>query len=88
MNGELYGTTQGGGSGSSCFLYGTCGTVYSVTTHGVETVLYGFAGLTDGSSPVAPLTIANGTLYGTTQYGGDRDVRGHYGFGTVFALKL
>jgi uncharacterized repeat protein (TIGR03803 family) len=84
----LYGTTLGGGGGSSCFLYGTCGTVYSVTTRGVESVLYRFAGHTDGSSPVAPLTNANGNLYGATQYGGDRDIRGHYGFRTVFALTL
>jgi uncharacterized repeat protein (TIGR03803 family) len=85
LNGVLYGTTANGGS--SCFGGGDCGTVFSITTAGVETVLYVFAAGTDGAMPYAPLTNVNGTLYGTTYHGGNHDVCCvAYGYGTVFAL--
>jgi uncharacterized repeat protein (TIGR03803 family) len=89
VNGTMYGTTDTGGGTGSCFApNGNCGTVYSITTAGAETVLYRFTGGTDGFSPVAPLTNVNGTLYGTTYYGGDRDRCCYaYGWGTVFALS-
>ena len=89
VNGVLYGTTAEGGAGGSCFLAGgNCGTVYSITTAGAETVLYRFAGGTDGFAPAASLTNVNGTLYGTTYFGGDKDECCHvYGFGTVFSLS-
>ncbi len=70
-NGELYGTT----SGSS----GNCGTVYTLTTSGVQTVLYAFKCKKDGSDP-GGLTYANGFLYGTTVSGGSSDC------GTIFRL--
>src|SRR5580700_9358530 len=44
-----------------------------------ETVLYGFAGGSDGELPEAALTNVAGTLYGTTSDGGAN------GLGTVFA---
>ena len=80
INGTLYGTTvQGGGSGCS---YGDgCGTIYSVTTAGVEKILYRFAGGSDGSLPYAGLTYSKGVLYGTTSSGGT------HGYGTVFTLS-
>jgi uncharacterized repeat protein (TIGR03803 family) len=90
VNGVMYGTTTtGGGTGSSCFAPdGNCGTVYSITTSGAETVVYRFTGGTDGWDPVAPLTNVNGTLYGTTKLGGRKDVCCRvYGFGTVFELS-
>jgi uncharacterized repeat protein (TIGR03803 family) len=89
VNGVLYGTTtMGGGAGSCWTVNGNCGTVFSVTTDGQETVLYRFAGSTDGFSPAAPLTNVKGTLYGTTYHGGNRDTCCHvYGWGTVFALE-
>ncbi|MBV9720175.1 MAG: hypothetical protein JOZ77_12720 [Candidatus Eremiobacteraeota bacterium] len=89
VNGVLYGTTTGGGDVGSCFqFHGNCGTVFSVTTAGVETVLYRFVGGTDGWSPLAPLTNLNGTLYGTTVHGGVRDVCCHtYGYGTIFSVS-
>jgi uncharacterized repeat protein (TIGR03803 family) len=90
VNGVLYGTTpQGGGTASLCLTGdGSCGTVYSITPDGTETVLYRFTGATDGWMPLAPLTNLNGTLYGTTYHGGKRDTFRHgYGLGTVFALK-
>ncbi len=80
MNGTLYGTTAGGGTG--CQEYG-CGTVFALDPNtGVETVLHSFSGRTDGDGPEANLVEANGVLYGTTWGGGD------YGLGTVFALDL
>jgi uncharacterized repeat protein (TIGR03803 family) len=90
VNGVMYGTTMTGGGGTgSCFApNGNCGTVYSITIAGVETVLYRFTGGKDGYHPLAPLTNVNGTLYGTTFYGGDHDVCcTSYGYGTVFTLS-
>jgi uncharacterized repeat protein (TIGR03803 family) len=75
----LYGTTQQGG-GSGCAFKG-CGTVFNVKLSGVETVLYSFQGGLDGATPLAGLTIVNGTLYGTTEQGGAN------GVGTVFSLS-
>jgi len=82
VHGVLYGTTPLGGV-ANCrgVIGGTCGTLYSVTTCGVEKVLYRFAGGTDGSGPISPLTNVNGTLYGTTSDGGA------YRYGTVFSLN-
>jgi uncharacterized repeat protein (TIGR03803 family) len=80
VNGTLYGTTTEGGSGCA---YG-CGTIFSVTTAGVETVLYRFAGTSDGWFPAAPLLYVNGAVCGTTSYGGNA----RYCCGTVFALTL
>jgi len=74
--GTLYGTT----SGSGC-RGGGDGTVFSIDPEtGAETVIYSFAGGTDGQNPGARLIDVSGTLYGTTEYGGA------YGSGTLFAL--
>ncbi len=82
-NGDLYGTTSGGG--------GNNGTVFELTppaageTRWTEKVLYRFKGGADGATPVAGLIMdANGALYGTTLNGG----RGcnATGCGTVFEL--
>ena len=75
VTGTLYGTTVHGG-GASCY----CGTVFKVTLSGSETVLHSFSGEPDGFSPDAGLLDVNGTLYGTTYYGGAN------GDGTVFAI--
>jgi uncharacterized repeat protein (TIGR03803 family) len=72
--GDLYGTTNSGGASNA-------GTVFKVTSKGVETVLYSFAGNLDGANPVAGLTLdKSGNLYGTTTDGGTN------GNGTVFEL--
>ena len=71
--GNLYGTTVGGGSLFS-------GVVFKVTAAGKETVLYTFTGGADGSYAAAPLTLANGNLYGTTESGGS-------GHGVIFTLN-
>jgi len=82
MNGMLYGTTFTGGQ-THGHKFGL-GTVFSLDPKtGAEQVLYSFCSQTncaDGSNPQAGLLAVNGTLYGTTTYGGA------YGYGTVFAL--
>ena len=78
VNGTLYGTTLGGGA--HCLKHGGCGTVFSITTSGAETVLHSFGGSGGGRNPEAGLIDVKGTLYGTTLEGGASDD------GTVFSL--
>jgi uncharacterized repeat protein (TIGR03803 family) len=74
--GNLYGTTQYGGTN------GGFGTVFKLDAKGDLTLLHSFAGTPDGENPLAGLTRdAVGNLYGTTHYGGTNG-----GFGTVFKL--
>jgi uncharacterized repeat protein (TIGR03803 family) len=79
VGGTFYGLTSGGGVGG-CFSNDGCGTVFKVTPAGDETVLYRFKGGTDAANPYASLIEINGTLYGTTVYGGT------YNKGTVFSV--
>ena len=73
--GNLYGTTVYGGTGSG-------GTVFKVTSSGIETVLHSFVYFSgDGVEPIAGLIMdKEGNLYGTTYQGGANNV------GTVFKL--
>jgi uncharacterized repeat protein (TIGR03803 family) len=84
VNGMLYGTTIGGGTGSAYCGNSPvgCGTVFALDPGtGAETVLYSFGSSgTDGYAPEGGLIDVNGTLYGTTNYGGTHDA------GTVFAI--
>jgi len=75
LNGTFYGTTSSGGN----VVCGGCGTVFSITHGGTETVLHSFRGR-DGSDPEGGLIDVSGTLYGTTQFGGK------YDGGTVFSI--
>jgi uncharacterized repeat protein (TIGR03803 family) len=68
VNGTLYGTTNSGGTGTNC--PSGCGSVFKVSTSGVERVLYSFKGGTDGAYPQAGLIAVSGLLYGTTGFGG------------------
>ena len=77
-NGILYGTTIFGGA-YKCGQGYRCGTVFSITTAGTETVLHSFGVGSDGANPEADLIDVGGTLYGTTYSGA-------YGFGTVFSI--
>src|SRR5271165_1219898 len=88
--GSLYGTTSTGGlsyGGGRC-----CGTVFKLTRKGsgwIFTPLYSFVGGSDGDNPEAPLVIGpDGSLYGTTLYGGSRTYcDSGNGCGTVFKLS-
>ena len=78
VNGTLYGTTAGGGTASQ-------GTVFTIAASGAESVIYSFGtSSADGATPVAGLIDIDGTLYGTTAYGGGNC--GSYGCGTVFKI--
>lgn len=74
-NGNLYGTTAGGGASSLCVAsIAGCGTVFELTPAGQLTTLYNFCsqtGCTDGGNPYSTLVQAtDGNLYGTTYIGG------------------
>lgn len=80
LEGNFYGATYHGGN-NSC-SGGGCGTVFKVTPQGAETVLYKFAGGTDGNSPNGDLIMdESGNLYGTTSLGGSSTING-----TVFKV--
>jgi uncharacterized repeat protein (TIGR03803 family) len=85
--GDIYGTTQQGGSTSQClFLPETvgCGVVYELRpVHGswTESVLYAFSGGSDGAEPYGGVIFDSaGNLLGSTFFGGT-DL-----YGTVFQL--
>jgi uncharacterized repeat protein (TIGR03803 family) len=96
--GNLYGATSGGGSGS-CAGFFQCGTVYQLSPHAqkggpwTETVLHNFQGNKsgDGTSPGGGLVIDKaGNLYGTTGYGGTGGcvlLGSKEGCGTVYELS-
>ena len=73
-DGNLYGTTEGGGAGD--------GTVFKISQGGGLTTLYSFTGGTDGGFPLGGLMQAtNGKFYGTTENGG-----AFQNYGTVFKI--
>ncbi|HEV2176786.1 MAG TPA: choice-of-anchor tandem repeat GloVer-containing protein [Terriglobia bacterium] len=78
-DGNLYGTTNGGGTNAH-------GTIFEITPSGTLTTLYSFcslSGCTDGEEPNAPLVEdTNGNFYGTTLFGGANNL------GTVFSLSV
>src|SRR5262249_249401 len=74
-NGTFYGTASLGGSSG-------LGTVFAVNADGTGfTILYSFAGGSDGANPWAGLVLLGNTLYGTAYRGGSTS------YGTVFALN-
>lgn len=78
LDGNLYGTTSGGGAGDY-------GTVFRITPSGILTTIHSFIGA-DGWSPAAGLSQGtNGSFYGTTQIGGAIIYEG-LTFGTVFKI--
>ncbi len=88
--GNLYGTTQLGGTSQNCQGLG-CGTVYELSPNSsggwTATTLHNFSGGNDGEWPAAGLVRDSaGNLYGTTQNGGGS--KGcTYGCGVVFKLS-
>lgn len=77
IDGDLYGTTQYGGT------YGH-GTVFKINSSGTLTTLWSFcatANCPDGAYPLAGLTLVpGGNLYGTTSGGGAN------GYGAIFKI--
>jgi len=80
VEGNLYGTTASGGPYACELPFTGCGSVFKVTSEGVETPLYFFTGNADGGNPfVGLLPARDGTFYGTTLFGG-------LGYGTIFKV--
>ena len=78
VHGTLYGTTASGGAND-------LGSVFRIDrTSGTERTVYSFrpGRPFDGFEPEAGLIAINGSLYGTTLWGGT------YGSGTIFSVKL
>lgn len=73
-DGNFYGATEQGGSGSG-------GTVFRITPGGVLTTLHSFNGEAEGYGPVGALALGrDGSFYGTTR-------AGDFGsYGTIFRL--
>ncbi|WP_198152232.1 beta strand repeat-containing protein [Granulicella tundricola] len=73
-DGNLYSTTYGN------LLFGTDGTVFSITPAGKLTTLYSFTGATDGANPEGGLVqLSDGTFFGATPNAAT-------GYGTLFQI--
>lgn len=83
-DGNLYGTTAGGGNAEGE------GTVFRLTESGVLTTLYTFCsqtGCADGTGPYsAPIEGTDGNLYGETYQGGDSACNPPFGCGTLYKV--
>jgi uncharacterized repeat protein (TIGR03803 family) len=84
-DGNLYGTTGGGGDTYGGSFGDGLGTVFRLTTNGVLTTLVSFNG-TNGAYPAESLTVgSDGNLYGTTVDGGNNWGVGNT-WGTVYQV--
>ncbi len=84
-NGDLYGTTPGGGA--NCAATTLCGTIFKISADGQLATLYSFCAqlnCADGAGPAALVQASNGDLYGTTGSGGTGCPP--VGCGTVFKI--
>jgi uncharacterized repeat protein (TIGR03803 family) len=88
--GNLYGTTLNGGNFNSLACRNNangCGVIFKVDRHGKETVLHTFDALTEGNTPTGLVRDRDGTLYGTSTYGGNSvQSFGDLGYGVVYKL--
>jgi uncharacterized repeat protein (TIGR03803 family) len=82
---NIFGTTLDGGDNNF-------GTLFSITSSGVGSVVYSFGKggvMTDGVSPWGDLTLGpNGMLLGETTSGGPRDLNRGFGFGVLYEYSL
>jgi uncharacterized repeat protein (TIGR03803 family) len=101
-DGNLYGTTGGGGRPSCPRAYAMvlelpgartdhsgCGTVFKLTPRGEETLLHFFSGGAGGKQPIPGLVeTGGGNFYGATSYGGllTSTTCGEDGCGVVFRI--
>lgn len=78
--GDIYGVTGFGGT----YNYGT---VFKIDTKGNETLLHSFTEGSDGGDPSWLARTSNGTLYGTTYFGGIRQNDCvDFGCGVIFQI--
>ena len=82
-SGNMYGTTQSGGSDEGPCAPVGCGTIFKLDRIGNETVLHSFNG-SDGLGPYGEALVIDpeGNLYGTTSAGGTGNCNG--GCGVIF----
>jgi len=96
-DGNFYGTTYQGGSGTCLGPFGVigCGTIFKLTPSGTQTVLYNFTydsntnTAVNGIYPVGGLVQGyDGNFYGTASAGGNPDAvcNGTLGCGTIFRI--
>ncbi len=92
FNGQLYGTTAYGGTTTKDSGINPAekkptseGTVFTITPSGTEQVIHNFTGGLGGRAPYANLALMNGTLYGTTIWGGNKKAK-KGGTGTLFQV--
>jgi uncharacterized repeat protein (TIGR03803 family) len=86
--GNLYGTTEFGGTSTNCNGEG-CGVVFKLDTSGQETVLHSFTLGADGGGPATGLTMDKpGNLYGVAVAGGDMNCAAGSGQGCGVVFKL
>jgi len=78
-DGNLYGSTLGGGTGSP-----DCGIVYKLSPDGAETILHDFS-QSDGCQPGGLAFDTKGNILGVTYLGGAKCLP--YGCGTVFQIQ-
>jgi uncharacterized repeat protein (TIGR03803 family) len=80
IDGNFYGTTQSGGTGTCTGEIPGCGTIFKVAPSGTFTSLHSFQ-VTDGSFPARKLVQGpDGNFYGATEEGGVN------GDGTIFKI--
>jgi uncharacterized repeat protein (TIGR03803 family) len=80
--GNMYGTTELGGTGCPGKRTVGCGTVFAIAPGGAESVIYNFTGGADGGFPEASVLLdSSGNIYGTTTRGGA------FNAGTVFEVS-
>jgi uncharacterized protein (TIGR03437 family) len=85
-DGNFYGITINGGTGSCTYPYyhaSGCGTVFKITPQGSLTTIHIFDEV-HGASPTALIKSADGNFYGTTEAGGISDLSAVNG--TVFKI--
>jgi uncharacterized repeat protein (TIGR03803 family) len=90
-DGYFYGTTYNGGANVNANVPNGGGTIYQIAPSGQFTTIYSFcarSACTDGDLPQAGLIQASdGSLYGTTAYGGaNTNTTVPYGGGTIFKI--
>jgi uncharacterized repeat protein (TIGR03803 family) len=88
MGGTLYGATEYGGQASCGNGSPGCGTIFKIQTSGAGyRVLHRYAqNGKEGDLPIAGVIYADGTLYGTTEWGGGMGCAVAGGCGTAFEL--
>jgi uncharacterized repeat protein (TIGR03803 family) len=84
-DGNLYGTTGGGGSTNG-------GTIFEITLAGALTTLYNFCSdppnCPDGAGPAGLLQATDGNFYGTTFGGGNNNCNTGETCGTVYQISM